>query len=79
MAIPDTDVSNTVIEVSAPTCSDKDVQTEQDLDPESEETLQFLAGQLRKKKKRQAEEELLRDGNKSTTPVHPKARACKKL
>lgn len=79
MAIPDTDVINTVIEVIAPACSDKDVETEQVLDPESEETLQFVAGQLRKKKKRQAEEELLRDGKKSTNPVYPKARACKKL
>ncbi len=53
MAIPGTDVIKTSTHVSAPTeeptCSDKDVQTEQELDSELEETLQFVAGELRKK------------------------------
>ena len=77
MAIPGTDVIKTSTHVSAPTeeptCSDKDV------DSELEETLQFVAGELRKKKKRQVEDGLLRDGKKSTNPILPKARACKKL
>ena len=90
MAITGTDVIKTSTQVSAPTeeptvpieeptCSDKDVQTDQELDSELEETLQFVAGQLRKKKKRQVEDGLLRDGKKSTNPILPKARACKKL
>ena len=55
MAIPGTDVIKTSTQVSAPTeeptapieeptCNDKDVQTDQDLDSELEETLQFVAG-----------------------------------
>ena len=81
MAIPGADVIKKSTQVSSPTeepiapikeptCSDKDVQTDQELDSE------FVAGQLRKKKKRQVEDGLLWDGKKST---NPKAQACKKL
>lgn len=42
-------------------------------------TLQFVAGELRKKRKKQEEDELARDPKKSTKILPPKTRACKKL
>lgn len=42
-------------------------------------TLQFIAEELRKKRKKLVEDELARDPKKSTKILPPKTRACKKL
>ena len=47
-------------------------------DPEFGETLQFMATQMKKKRKRELEEGLA-NPKRSTKPAYPKARACKKL
>ena len=47
-------------------------------DPEFGETLQFMAAEIKKKRKREREEGPT-NPKRSTKPAQPKAHACKKL
>ena len=52
------------------------MHTNKELELDLEETLQFVVGELQKKKKRQVEDGLLWDAKKSTNPILSKAQAC---
>lgn len=51
----------------------------EELGPEMDATLQFVVGELRKKRKKEVDDELAHNPKKSTEILPPKTRACKKL